>query len=68
MNPKGRLNEADFNAIRNAIEAEEAINKKCIPFLEGRPQRDTVIGEDDILNLKIALETAKSFSAFLEMI
>jgi len=34
----------------------------------GRPVRDTVIGKDDQLNLKIALETAKSFEEFLELV
>ena len=36
--------------------------------LTGRPNRETVISEDDILNLRIALNTAKSFDAFLDVI
>lgn len=67
MNPKS-YNNSDFHTRRNAEAAIAVIKKDYIPFLAGRPNRETVIGADDILNLKIALETAKSFSAFLEMV
>ena len=30
-------------------------NREKIPFLEGRPDRDAMIGKDDLLNLRIAL-------------
>ena len=33
-----------------------------------RPVRDTVICEDDILNLKIALETSKTLEEFLDRV
>lgn len=46
--------------------AEIKRNKK-IEMFEGRPNRDLIINEDDVLNLKIALETAKSFEQFLKM-
>jgi hypothetical protein len=66
MMPHGNL---DFHADRFAQQAEKVIlDTNKIPFLGGRPQRDTIISEDDICNLKIALETAPSFSAFLKMI
>jgi hypothetical protein len=39
-----------------------------IPFLSGRPVRDTVIGQDDIINLRIALNSAKTLEQFLETV
>ena len=43
--------------------------KQCtVPFLSGRPERETVISADDILNLRIALETVESFDLFLETV
>lgn len=36
-----------------------------IPPLMGRPERETCINEDDILNLNIALNTAKTIDEFL---
>jgi hypothetical protein len=34
----------------------------------GRPKRDTVIGDDDILNLQIALNTSNSVTDFLKVV
>jgi len=34
----------------------------------GRPERETVIGHDDELNLKIALETSKDLEEFLSLV
>lgn len=39
-----------------------------IPKLTGRPERETAIGNDDIINLKIALETSKTLEEFLERV
>jgi hypothetical protein len=36
--------------------------------LTGRPERDTVINEEDIANLKIALETARTLEEFLALV
>lgn len=41
------------------------VKQKKIKFLEGRPERDLPIGAEDIINLKIALETAKTLEEFL---
>jgi hypothetical protein len=41
---------------------------KTIPFLSGRPKRDTAINADDIVNLQIALYTARTFKDFLKQI
>ena len=40
---------------------------KKIKFLEGRPERETVIGGDDLINLRIALNSS-TFEKFLESI
>jgi len=39
-----------------------------IPFMKGRPARETIIGDDDIYNLKIALETTKSLEEFFALV
>jgi hypothetical protein len=40
---------------------------KCrIPFLEGRPQRETSIDHDDMINLEIALNTCKTVDELLK--
>jgi hypothetical protein len=42
---------------------------KCrIPFLEGRPKRETAIDHDDLLNLAIALNTCKTVEEFLRVL
>lgn len=41
---------------------------KEIPYMEGRPERVTPIGEEDIQNLLIALNTAKSLEDFLALV
>jgi len=42
--------------------------KKYIPFMGGRPKRDQVINNDDVLNLTITLNTAKNFKKLIETI
>jgi hypothetical protein len=39
-----------------------------IPFLQGRPEREQVIGHDDWLNLQIALHTAEDLDELLRSI
>ena len=41
---------------------------KNIPFLGGRPDRDTVINGDDILNLNIAVNTVSTFEDFFQLV
>ena len=40
------------------------LSSQKIGFLEGRPKRSKIIGEGDIANLKIALNTSKNFEEF----
>jgi hypothetical protein len=42
--------------------------KRYIPFMEGRPRRETPIDRDDVVNLEIALNTCKTVSEFLKQL
>ncbi|MBD3261782.1 MAG: hypothetical protein GF334_08990 [Candidatus Altiarchaeales archaeon] len=48
--------------------ADRVLSKGSIPFKGGRPERDVIINDDDICNLKIALGTAQSLNEFLEVV
>jgi hypothetical protein len=50
------------------IRLEDILKPGYIPFLGGRPKRDTVIGKEDIENLLIALNTSESLEAFLKVV
>ncbi|MBN1600523.1 MAG: hypothetical protein JW915_02890 [Chitinispirillaceae bacterium] len=41
---------------------------QIIPLLSGRPERSTVINQDDTINLQIALYTSKTMEEFLLLI
>lgn len=41
---------------------------QTIPLLSGRPERSTVINQDDTINLQIALYTSKTMEEFLLLI
>ena len=47
---------------------ESGLKMARIPFLGGRPERDTVIGSDDICNLNIALATCTTFKEFFAVV
>jgi hypothetical protein len=47
---------------------DRAISSACIPFLGGRPVRDTAIGQEDITNLLITLNTTYDVTDFLAVI
>jgi len=42
--------------------------KVSIPMFSGRPKRSTRICKEDEVNLKIALETAKSWEEFISLV
>lgn len=50
------------------VRLEEVTKPDYIPFLGGRPARETVISKDDVLNLSILLNTTRSVDFFLESI
>jgi hypothetical protein len=51
---------------KRKVKLEDFKHGQFIPFLKGRPSRATVIGQDDIANLLIALNTSKDFDSFLK--
>ncbi len=53
---------------RRAVKLDHVMAKDFIPFKEGRPVRQKVIGNEDLLNLQIALHTATSLEDFLALL
>ena len=53
---------------RRPSRLEELIPQGYIPFLHGRPVRESTIDKDDILNLRIALNTAADLEEFVQLI
>ncbi|MGA2507662.1 MAG: hypothetical protein ABSF80_09320 [Chitinispirillaceae bacterium] len=51
---------------KRQIRLEEVMKPDYIPFLGGRPARITIISLDDIVNLKINLNTSKSVEEFIK--
>jgi hypothetical protein len=51
---------------KRQIRLEEVMKPDYIPFLGGRPERETVIRMDDIMNLKINLNTTDSVDEFIK--
>jgi hypothetical protein len=50
---------------KRQIRLEEVMKPDYIPFLGGRPERAMVIRADDIVNLKINLNTTESVEEFI---
>lgn len=50
------------------VRLEDMTKEGYIPFLAGRPKRETNISEEDILNLRISLNTAKSLEEFISLV
>jgi hypothetical protein len=53
---------------RRRITLDEAMHGKLIPMFGGRPEREQVIGKDDLMNLKIAFNTCNDVNQFLEVV
>jgi hypothetical protein len=51
---------------KRAVRLEDVMKKDYIPFLGGRPVRTTMIGKDDIVDLKIRLNTTTTVESFLK--
>lgn len=50
-------------------EKEHAQSLACrIPYMEGRPGRETAIDHDDLLNLEIALNTCETVEELLKQL
>jgi len=50
---------------RRVVKLEKIMNPNYIPYLGGRPNRVTVISNEDVSNLRIALNTTVSMEDFL---
>jgi|GEM_PF-5485441 len=69
MNKEDKQYKELMNFINNAKNKKNnELRNKSIPFKSGRPARDTVITDEDRINLSIALNTTKSFEEFLVMV
>jgi hypothetical protein len=53
---------------RRSVKLENVMKPDYIPFLSGRPNRETVIGKDDLMNLAIVLNTAMTVEEFIKTI
>lgn len=53
---------------KRIIRLEELNKKDYIPFLGGRPKRNKIISKDEILDLRILLNTTNDVEEFLEEI
>ncbi|MBN2035601.1 MAG: hypothetical protein JW768_02550 [Chitinispirillaceae bacterium] len=51
---------------RRKIKLEKVMRPDYIPFLGGRPERKTVISMDDVVNLKISLNTTRTIDELLK--
>ena len=58
-----RRNEAVRRVKERSGSSEDRVT--VIPFMAGRPERESVICADDLVNLKIALEVCRTFDDFL---
>jgi len=57
-----------WDSLLSTPNAPKDVRDFHIPFLSGRPNRETVIGQEDITNLLIALNTADSIETFYRMV
>jgi hypothetical protein len=53
---------------KRSIKLEHVLKPDYLPFGSGRPEREKVIGNDDLMNLEIILNTTKSVEEFEKMI
>jgi hypothetical protein len=45
---------------KRSVKLESVMRPDYIPFLSGRPNRETVIGKDDLMNVAIMLNTTNT--------
>lgn len=49
---------------KRAVKLEKVFSSDYIPLFAGRPQREKVISQDDLLDLRIALHTSRDLADF----
>jgi hypothetical protein len=57
-----------FVSDRRRVKLDHIMDPNYIPYLSGRPNRDQVINNDDINNLKIALGTTSNVLDFVQQV
>ena len=50
---------------KRAVKLQNVMAKDFIPLFSGRPERDKVIGREDLMDLDILLHTANTVEEFL---
>ena len=53
---------------KRTVKLENVLAESYIPLFEGRPKREGRISNDDLLNLKIALNSSVSLEEFLSKV
>jgi hypothetical protein len=53
---------------KRTIKLEDLLKPDYIPFLSGRPERETIINDDDLMNLEIMVNTTNSVEDFVQKI
>lgn len=53
---------------KRSVKLENVAREDYIPFMGGKPDRNTVIDNEDLTNLVIALNTSKSLEEFIETV
>jgi hypothetical protein len=64
-NVKGANKMASNFEDKRAVKLQNVLAKDFIPLFSGRPQRERVIGRDDLMDLDILLHTSNSLEDFL---
>ncbi len=50
---------------KRKVRLEDVMKPGFIPFLGGRPKRETIISKDEITNLQITLYTTRTVNEFI---
>jgi hypothetical protein len=53
---------------KRSVKLESVAREDYIPFMGGKPDRNTVIDTEDVTNLIISLNTSKSLEEFVETV
>jgi hypothetical protein len=51
---------------KRSIKLENVLKPDYIPFLSGRPDRESAIGKDDLMNLEIMIHTTNTVEDFIK--
>ena len=57
-----------FISDRREIKLEHILSPNYIPLYSGRPKRDNNIGNDDLINLQIAIGVSNSVEEFVAQV